>query len=73
MKSREYFKINWMINDISNLWILITAIVEGRGLAQGEIGLASIDLKQPELILSQVTNIKPKYEMALVKIQWRQL
>lgn len=30
------------------------AIVEGRGLAKGEIGMASIDLKKPELVLSQV-------------------
>ena len=33
---------------------MITAIVEGRGHARGEIGLASIDLKSPELHLSQV-------------------
>ena len=31
-----------------------TAIVEGRGLAKGEIGMASINLKQPVLMLSQV-------------------
>ena len=31
-----------------------SAIVEGRGLAKGEIGMASIDLKKPELVLSQV-------------------
>ena len=31
-----------------------TAVVEGRGLAKGEIGMASIDLKRPELVLSQV-------------------
>lgn len=31
-----------------------SAIVEGRGLAKGEIGMASIDLKRPELVLSQV-------------------
>ena len=31
------------------------AIVEGRGLAKGEIGMASIDVKKPELILSQVS------------------
>ena len=30
------------------------AIVEGRGHARGEIGMASIDLKSPELHLSQV-------------------
>ena len=31
-------------------WI---AIAEGRGLAKGEVGMASIDLKQPVLTLSQ--------------------
>jgi len=31
-------------------WI---AIVEGRGLAKGEVGMASIDLKHPLLTLSQ--------------------
>ncbi|XP_033098705.1 mutS protein homolog 4-like [Anneissia japonica] len=35
---------------------VIIAIVEGRGLAQGEIGMASIDLKQPHLILSQFSD-----------------
>jgi hypothetical protein len=30
------------------------AVVEGRGLARGEIGIASIDLKRPVLQLSQV-------------------
>ena len=30
------------------------ALVEGRGQAKGEIGMASIDLKRPELLLSQV-------------------
>ncbi|RXM92782.1 MutS protein-like 4 [Acipenser ruthenus] len=32
---------------------VIVAVVEGRGLARGEIGIASIDLRCPELILSQ--------------------
>ncbi|KXJ20920.1 MutS protein-like 4 [Exaiptasia diaphana] len=32
---------------------VIVAIVEGRGLARGEIGISSIDLKMPELVLSQ--------------------
>ena len=27
--------------------------MEGRGLARGDIGMASMDLKRPELILSQ--------------------
>uniref|UniRef100_A0AAV2JJK8 DNA mismatch repair proteins mutS family domain-containing protein n=1 Tax=Knipowitschia caucasica TaxID=637954 RepID=A0AAV2JJK8_KNICA len=32
---------------------VIVAVVEGRGLARGEIGMACLDLKCPELILSQ--------------------
>ncbi|NXD17225.1 MSH4 protein, partial [Nothocercus nigrocapillus] len=32
---------------------VIVAVVEGRGLARGEVGMASIDLKNPEVILSQ--------------------
>ncbi len=35
------------------------AVVEGRGLATGEVGLASIDLKRPELVLSQVVCVHP--------------
>ncbi|XP_028838763.1 mutS protein homolog 4 [Denticeps clupeoides] len=32
---------------------VIVAVVEGRGLARGEIGMASINMKCPELVLSQ--------------------
>ncbi|XP_028251785.1 mutS protein homolog 4 [Parambassis ranga] len=32
---------------------VIVAVVEGRGLARGEIGMASINLNYPELVLSQ--------------------
>uniref|UniRef100_A0A3Q2ZQF4 DNA mismatch repair protein n=1 Tax=Kryptolebias marmoratus TaxID=37003 RepID=A0A3Q2ZQF4_KRYMA len=32
---------------------VIVAVVEGRGLARGEIGMASFNLKCPELVLSQ--------------------
>ncbi|TRY66504.1 hypothetical protein DNTS_005388 [Danionella cerebrum] len=32
---------------------VIVALVEGRGLARGEIGMASINIKCPELVLSQ--------------------
>uniref|UniRef100_A0A4W6F744 MutS homolog 4 n=1 Tax=Lates calcarifer TaxID=8187 RepID=A0A4W6F744_LATCA len=32
---------------------VIVAVVEGRGLARGEIGMASLNLKCPELVLSQ--------------------
>ena len=32
----------------------MVAIIEGRDLAKGEVGVASIDLKEPVLFLSQV-------------------
>lgn len=32
---------------------VIVAVVEGRGLARGEIGMASINVRCPELVLSQ--------------------
>ncbi|XP_073725656.1 mutS protein homolog 4-like isoform X1 [Misgurnus anguillicaudatus] len=32
---------------------VLVAVVEGRGLARGEIGMASINMKCPELVLSQ--------------------
>ena len=38
----------------------LAAIVEGRGLARGEIGMASVDMKGPELVLSQVPYIYTK-------------
>ncbi|XP_044529428.1 mutS protein homolog 4 [Gracilinanus agilis] len=31
----------------------IVAVVEGRGLARGEIGMASIDVRSPQIVLSQ--------------------
>lgn len=31
-------------------------MTEGRGLAQGEVGLASIDFKRPVLILCQISD-----------------
>ena len=34
---------------------LFSAVVEGRGHARGEIGMASIDFKNPLLTLSQVS------------------
>ncbi|XP_027729860.1 mutS protein homolog 4 [Vombatus ursinus] len=32
---------------------VIVAVVEGRGLARGEIGIAGIDVKRPQIVLSQ--------------------
>ncbi|XP_072181746.1 mutS protein homolog 4-like [Diadema setosum] len=47
---------------------VLVAIVEGRGIAQGEIGMASIDLKQPMLILSQFSDSQT-YVKVTTKLQ----
>eukprot|EP00062_Callorhinchus_milii_P003433 gi/632940700/ref/XP_007885459.1/ PREDICTED: mutS protein homolog 4 [Callorhinchus milii] len=47
---------------------VIVAVVEGRGLARGEIGMASIDLKSPELILSQFAD-STTYAKVITKLQ----
>ena len=39
--------------NVKRVLVVMAALVEGRGLAKGEVGMASIDLKQPVLILSQ--------------------
>lgn len=44
------------------------ALVEGRGVARGEIGLACIDLKKPLLIVSQFSDT-PTYAKVLAKLQ----
>ena len=44
------------------------ALVEGRGVARGEIGMACIDLKKPILILSQFSDT-PTYAKVLAKLQ----
>jgi len=46
----------------------IAAIVEGRGLAKGEIGLSCIDLNSSELLLSQFSD-GPTYVKILTKLQ----
>jgi len=46
----------------------IIAIVEGRGQAKGEIGMAFIDLKGFELVLSQFSD-GPTYAKVLTKVQ----
>uniref|UniRef100_H2YI01 DNA mismatch repair proteins mutS family domain-containing protein n=1 Tax=Ciona savignyi TaxID=51511 RepID=H2YI01_CIOSA len=51
-------------NDPSN----IVTIVEGRGLARGEIGMASIDLKNPVLTLSQFSDSQT-YVKTMTKLQ----
>ncbi|XP_078734936.1 mutS protein homolog 4 [Lampetra fluviatilis] len=47
---------------------VVVALAEGRGLARGEVGLASIDLRCPELVLSQFPDRQP-YVKAITKLQ----
>ncbi|XP_053549161.1 mutS protein homolog 4 [Bombina bombina] len=47
---------------------VMVAVVEGRGLAKGEIGIASIDLKNPEVILSQFSD-NTIYVKVITKLQ----
>jgi hypothetical protein len=46
---------------------VFSAVVEGRGLARGEIGLASIDLKCPVLTLSQFSDTQ-SYTKTMTKL-----
>ncbi|KAM4654927.1 mutS protein homolog 4 isoform 1-T1 [Amazona ochrocephala] len=47
---------------------VIVAVVEGRGLARGEVGMASIDLKNPEVILSQFSD-NTTYAKVITKLK----
>ncbi|XP_066046759.1 mutS protein homolog 4 isoform X2 [Chamaea fasciata] len=47
---------------------VIVAVVEGRGLARGEVGMASIDLKNPEIILSQFAD-NATYAKVITKLK----
>ncbi|XP_071668902.1 mutS protein homolog 4 isoform X5 [Patagioenas fasciata] len=47
---------------------VITAVVEGRGLARGEVGMASIDLKNPEMLLSQFAD-NTTYAKVITKLK----
>ncbi|KAL5005729.1 hypothetical protein ScPMuIL_016887 [Solemya velum] len=47
---------------------VIVAIVEGRGLAKGEVGMASLDLKSPILTLSQFSDTTT-YVKTITKLQ----
>ncbi|XP_056388656.1 mutS protein homolog 4 isoform X2 [Hyla sarda] len=44
------------------------AVVEGRGLARGEIGMASLDLKNPDVVLSQFSD-SGIYVKVITKLQ----
>ena len=50
------------------LLFFIAAVVEGRGLARGEIGMASMDLRCPELVLSQFSDMQT-YIKTIAKLQ----
>uniref|UniRef100_A0A8D0U1S7 MutS protein homolog 4 n=1 Tax=Sus scrofa TaxID=9823 RepID=A0A8D0U1S7_PIG len=47
---------------------VVVAVVEGRGLARGEIGMASIDLKSPQIILSQFAD-NTTYAKVITKLK----
>ncbi|KAH1166864.1 hypothetical protein KIL84_016036 [Mauremys mutica] len=47
---------------------IIVAVVEGRGLARGEVGMASIDLKNPEVVLSQFAD-NTTYAKVITKLK----
>ncbi|XP_021500130.2 mutS protein homolog 4 [Meriones unguiculatus] len=47
---------------------VIVAVVEGRGLARGEIGMASIDLKSPQIMLSQFAD-NTTYAKVITKLK----
>uniref|UniRef100_A0A8D2J319 MutS protein homolog 4 n=1 Tax=Varanus komodoensis TaxID=61221 RepID=A0A8D2J319_VARKO len=46
----------------------IVAVIEGRGLARGEVGMASIDLKNPEVVLSQFAD-NTTYAKVITKLR----
>ena len=48
--------------------LFLSAVVEGRGLAKGEVGMASIDLRRPVLQLSQFSDTQ-SYSKVLTKLQ----
>lgn len=48
--------------------LVIIAIVEGRGLAKGEVGMASIDIEHPELVLTQFQD-SASYSRLRTKLQ----
>jgi DNA mismatch repair protein MSH4 len=50
------------------LFFFIIAVVEGRGLARGEVGMASLDLKNPVLTLSQFSDTQT-YVKTITKLQ----
>uniref|UniRef100_A0A8D0GST3 MutS protein homolog 4 n=1 Tax=Sphenodon punctatus TaxID=8508 RepID=A0A8D0GST3_SPHPU len=47
---------------------VIVAVIEGRGLARGEVGMASIDLKNPEVVLSQFAD-NTTYAKVITKLK----
>ncbi|XP_025028977.1 mutS protein homolog 4-like, partial [Python bivittatus] len=47
---------------------VIVAVIEGRGLARGEVGMASIDLRNPEVVLSQFAD-NTTYTKVITKLR----
>ena len=50
------------------MFFFFIAVVEGRGLARGEVGMASLDLKNPVLTLSQFSDTQT-YVKTITKLQ----
>lgn len=50
---------------IIKVYLLVLAVVEGRGVARGEIGMAYIDLKHPVLVLSQFSDTQAYIRLAV--------
>lgn len=75
-KSASCFDIQYSLNlvtssssaSVCHAASVIVAVVEGRGLARGEIGMASINTRSPELVLSQFADTGT---YAKVKLQSR--
>nr|XP_056701237.1 mutS protein homolog 4 [Euleptes europaea] len=53
---------------VHNAASVIVAVIEGRGLARGEVGMASIDLKNPEVVLSQFAD-NTTYAKVITKLR----
>uniref|UniRef100_A0ACB8F483 Uncharacterized protein n=1 Tax=Sphaerodactylus townsendi TaxID=933632 RepID=A0ACB8F483_9SAUR len=53
---------------VHNAASVIVAVIEGRGLARGEVGMASVDLKNPEVVLSQFAD-NTTYAKVITKLR----
>ncbi|KAF7254801.1 hypothetical protein EYD10_01306 [Varanus komodoensis] len=77
----EFSRLGWILNvsdyftvtsssavSTHSVASVIVAVIEGRGLARGEVGMASIDLKNPEVVLSQFAD-NTTYAKVITKLR----